>query len=356
MTSTSHHDDYAYDSDVEFDLRDQLDACTAARAALREVASSASAEREMALEALEAVTLERDKLRREIKPLKSALAEATKASTKRDDELQSLKFKSNQLLRHARDRDKDVVGKYACENETEEDIKHEEHVYIEAMATVHAAVELELIETREALRLALEEALDVQQNKEKLERMVRSLKDDNEELKARLEKEIQGREGDNKRHASDVQNETRRAERAEARARAAEEREEEVRRKAELRDEVARKIENAELIDFSVPAIPQGTSLEATNRQVSAGIEGLGGLEFALGNGGGVFSGVSDPNLDSSSAGNKSAPSTVRAFAVLAEHQKSIQTHIQALQRDRDRLVNTFGESVKKNVDGESLL
>jgi chromosome segregation ATPase len=101
--STSRRRDASDDAD---DLRQMLDAAEAARAALREVASSAAAEREMAFEARDAANAERDLLRGELEPLRASLAEATRALAQRDDETRSLRFKLDQLLRHARERDR----------------------------------------------------------------------------------------------------------------------------------------------------------------------------------------------------------------------------------------------------------
>jgi chromosome segregation ATPase len=153
--STSRRRDASDDAD---DLRQMLDAAEAARAALREVASSAAAEREMAFEARDAANAERDLLRGELEPLRASLAEATRALAQRDDETRSLRFKLDQLLRHARERDRVTTAtRPSSDRIEEEEEEEEERVYIEALATLSASSELELAETRGALRDARDE-------------------------------------------------------------------------------------------------------------------------------------------------------------------------------------------------------
>ena len=360
MASPSRFDDGAsYDSDDVDDLRDQLDAANAARAALREVASVASAEREMAVDKCALVTSERDAIRAEIGPTKVALAKATNALAKRDDEMRSLSFKCDALLRHARERDADAT-KYAHDRPTEtaDDVEKEEHIYIEAMATAAAACELELIETREALRSAREESFELGEANETLQRRARGLTADCLEMKTRLEKEIVGREDDVRRMAleatrmlAETQLATRRAEAAENRAAAAEDRfETRARARTETRAEFFEGIDAPASFKLGT-----GTVDTALSTDTGTGTVNVQASSQSVDH----ETDERNPYVHLVSDTHKSAPSTATAFAALKEHQRSIQTHIEQLRRDRDRFANTFGsdaEKTKKRVEGESLL
>jgi chromosome segregation ATPase len=365
MASPSRFDDGAsYDSDDVDDLRDQLDAANAARAALREVASVASAEREMAVDKCALVTSERDAIRAEIGPTKVALAKATNALAKRDDEMRSLSFKCDALLRHARERDADATKyatKYAHDRPTEtaDDVEKEEHIYIEAMATAAAACELELIETREALRSAREESFELGEANETLQRRARGLTADCLEMKTRLEKEIVGREGDVRRMAleatrmlAETQLATRRAEAAENRAAAAEDRfETRARARTETRAEFFEGIDAPASFKLGT-----GTVDTALSADTGTGTVNVQASTQSVDH----ETDERNPYVHLVSDTHKSAPSTATAFAALKEHQRSIQTHIEQLRRDRDRFANTFGSGVEKKaerrVEGESLL
>lgn len=204
------------------DLRDMLDAAEAARAALREVASRAAAEREMAFEARDAAAAERDRLRGELEPLRASLAEATRVAARRDDEVISLRFKLDMLLRHARERDKDarafktrLTTDTYTSKESQEEVLVEERVYVEALATVSASAELELAETRDALRDARDEAAEVFAVCAATRRERDGFREEAERLRTEVKHEKALRVLEKKAHDAEMQSVTRRAEKAE---------------------------------------------------------------------------------------------------------------------------------------------
>lgn len=308
VASTSRRDA----SDDAADLRDMLDAAEAARAALREVASSAAAEREMAFEARDAATAECDRLRGELEPLRASLAKATRVAAQRDDETKSLRFKLEQLLRHARERDAGSRRARSRDaHESDSDDVTEERVYVEALATMSASAELELAETRAALRDARDEAAEVfsadaasRRERDDLRRERDDLRRDVERLREQLEREKASRAADQRAHDLEIAN-ARAA--TSARARAAD---------AEAELESRRKERNA---------------AAAFSRE-------RGGAA------GGVFATIGTSDRSEGEPAPARAPlktPTALALGALDEHRRSIRAHLEALQRDRETLART---------------
>ena len=339
--STSRRRDASDDAD---DLRQMLDAAEAARAALREVASSAAAEREMAFEARDAATAERDLLRGELEPLRASLAEATRALAQRDDETRSLRFKLDQLLRHARERDRVTTATRPSSDriEEEEEEEEEERVYIEALATLSASVELELAETRGALR-------DARDQVETFSSTVRSIRRErdalNEEvllLKTKLERAEALRETLERTHASEMSASTRRAEAAEAEARLL------IRESQKNEKEKAAREKDATRGD--VPVDPRKELSEEDVARVSS----RGDVDVVSAAHHRESSRASpeepeerlSPPMDAlkrkkKNDASRSSDATARAYEALDAHRRSIRAHLEALQRDRETLATT---------------
>ena len=340
--STSRRRDASDDAD---DLRQMLDAAEAARAALREVASSAAAEREMAFEARDAATAERDLLRGELEPLRASLAEATRALAQRDDETRSLRFKLDQLLRHARERDRVTTATRPSSDrieEEEEEEEEEERVYIEALATLSASVELELAETRGALR-------DARDQVETFSSTVRSIRRErdalNEEvllLKTKLERAEALRETLERTHASEMSASTRRAEAAEAEARLL------IRESQKKEKEKAARENDATRGD--VPVDPRKELSEEDVARVSS----RGDVDVVSAAHHRESSRASpeepeerlSPPMDAlkrkkKNDASRSSDATARAYEALDAHRRSIRAHLEALQRDRETLATT---------------
>ena len=339
--STSRRRDASDDAD---DLRQMLDAAEAARAALREVASSAAAEREMAFEARDAATAERDLLRGELEPLRASLAEATRALAQRDDETRSLRFKLDQLLRHARERDRVTTATRPSSDriEEEEEEEEEERVYIEALATLSASSELELAETRGALR-------DARDQVETFSSTVRSIRRErdalNEEvllLKTKLERAEALRETLERTHASEMSASTRRAEAAEAEARLL------IRESQKKEKEKAARENDATRGD--VPVDPRKELSEEDVARVSS----RGDVDVVSAAHHRESSRASpeepeerlSPPMDAlkrkkKNDASRSSDATARAYEALDAHRRSIRAHLEALQRDRETLATT---------------
>ena len=339
--STSRRRDASDDAD---DLRQMLDAAEAARAALREVASSAAAEREMAFEARDAATAERDLLRGELEPLRASLAEATRALAQRDDETRSLRFKLDQLLRHARERDRVTTATRPSSDriEEEEEEEEEERVYIEALATLSASSELELAETRGALR-------DARDQVETFSSTVRSIRRErdalNEEvllLKTKLERAEALRETLERTHASEMSASTRRAEAAEAEARLL------IRESQKKEKEKAARENDATRGD--VPVDPRKELSEEDVARVSS----RGDVDVVSAAHHRESSRASpeepeerlSPPMDAlkrkkNNDASRSSDATARAYEALDAHRRSIRAHLEALQRDRETLATT---------------
>ena len=336
------------------DLRDMLDAAEAARAALREVASSAAAEREMAFEARDAAAAERDRLRGELEPLRASLAEATRVAARRDDEVTSLRFKLEQLLRHARERDVDARATCARRTtdtlvyrskesqekdtyyETEETEEIEERLYVEALATVSASAELELAETRDALRDARDEAAEVSALVARTRRERDGFREEAERLRTEVKHEKALRVLEKKAHDAEMQSATRRAEKAEKAEKAFEA---ESQRRRERRLGASPRLEGG--------GAAQPTRMDAVCDATT---------------GSGFESGLSDtPNADvdsiernenerslrneSSTTFQKSETNenaSARALRRSVEtHRRSMRAHLDALARDREMLATT---------------
>lgn len=341
--STSRRRDASDDAD---DLRQMLDAAEAARAALREVASSAAAEREMAFEARDAANAERDLLRGELEPLRASLAEATRALAQRDDETRSLRFKLDQLLRHARERDRVTTATRPSSDRIEEEEEEEERVYIEALATLSASSELELAETRGALRDARDEVETFSSTNQSLRRERDALNEEVFVLKTKLERAEALRETLERTHASEMRASTRRAEAAEAEARLL------VREKKE-KEKAAR---DATRGDGPVDILPRKELSEEDVVCVSRGDVDVVSAAHHIDKGSRESPEEPEeplpPPMDGrDDARNASKAKNARAYEALDAHRRSIQTHLEALQRDRETLAST-----KRTVRSESYL
>ena len=337
--STSRRRDASDDAD---DLRQMLDAAEAARAALREVASSAAAEREMAFEARDAANAERDLLRGELEPLRASLAEATRALAQRDDETRSLRFKLDQLLRHARERDRVTTATRPSSDRIEEEEEEEERVYIEALATLSASSELELAETRGALRDARDEVETFSSTNQSLRRERDALNEEVFVLKTKLERAEALRETLERTHASEMRASTRRAEAAEAEARLlVREKKEKAARDATRGDGPVDILPRKELSEEDVVCVSRGdvdvvSAHHQSSRESPEEPEEIKDKE---------------PPIDGRDATRNASNATARAYEELDAHRRSIQTHLEALQRDRETLAMT-----KRTVSSESYL
>jgi hypothetical protein len=338
--STSRRRDASDDAD---DLRQMLDAAEAARAALREVASSAAAEREMAFEARDAANAERDLLRGELEPLRASLAEATRALAQRDDETRSLRFKLDQLLRHARERDRVTTATRPSSDRIEEEEEEEERVYIEALATLSASSELELAETRGALRDARDEVETFSSTNQSLRRERDLLTEEVLVLKTKLERAEALRETLERTHASEMRASTRRAEAAEAEARLlVRENKEKAARDATRGDEPVDVLPRKERKEEDVVCVSRGdvdvvSAHHQSSRESPEEPEEIKDKE---------------PPMDGrDDARTASKANNARAYEALDAHRRSIQTHLEALQRDRETLAST-----KRTVRSESYL
>jgi chromosome segregation ATPase len=338
--STSRRRDASDDAD---DLRQMLDAAEAARAALREVASSAAAEREMAFEARDAANAERDLLRGELEPLRASLAEATRALAQRDDETRSLRFKLDQLLRHARERDRVTTATRPSSDRIEEEEEEEERVYIEALATLSASSELELAETRGALRDARDEVETFSSTNQSLRRERDALNEEVLVLKTKLERAEALRETLERTHASEMRASTRRAEAAEAEARLL------VREKKE-KEKAAR---DATRGDGPVDILPRKELSEEDVVCVSRGdVDVVSAHHQSSRESPEEPEEPKEPPMDGhDDARTASKAKNARAYEALDAHRRSIQTHLEALQRDRETLAST-----KRTVRSESYL
>ena len=327
------------------DLRDMLDAAEAARAALREVASRAAAEREMAFEARDAAAAERDRLRGELEPLRASLAEATRVAARRDDEVTSLRFKLEQLLRHARERDKDARAfarttdtSQDTYEETEMDLITEERVYVEALATVSASAELELAETRDALRDARDEAAEVFARVARTRRERDGFREEAERLRTEVKHEKALRALEKKAHDAEMQSVTRRAEKAE---------------KAEKALEAESQRRREQRLRIASPRVEGGGAAEPT--RVTDACDATTGSGFGQ-------TRVSDTpknavdsierNENERSLRNESSTTfqksetnenaSARALRRSVEtHRRSMRAHLDALARDREMLATT---------------
>ena len=338
------------------DLRDMLDAAEAARAALREVASSAAAEREMAFEARDAAAAERDRLRGELEPLRASLAEATRVAARRDDEVTSLRFKLEQLLRHARERDVDARATCARRTtdtlvyrskesqekdtyyETEETEEIEERLYVEALATVSASAELELAETRDALRDARDEAAEVSALVARTRRERDGFREEAERLRTEVKHEKALRVLEKKAHDAEMQSATRRAEKAE---------------KAEKALEAESQRRREQRLRIASPRVEGGGAAEPT--RVTDACDATTGSGFGQ-------TRVSDTpknavdsierNENERSLRNESSTTfqksetnenaAARALRRSVEtHRRSMRAHLDALARDREMLATT---------------
>jgi chromosome segregation ATPase len=339
--STSRRRDASDDAD---DLRQMLDAAEAARAALREVASSAAAEREMAFEARDAANAERDLLRGELEPLRASLAEATRALAQRDDETRSLRFKLDQLLRHARERDRVTTATRPSSDRIEEEEEEEERVYIEALATLSASSELELAETRGALRDARDEVETFSSTNQSLRRERDALNEEVLVLKTKLERAEALRETLERTHASEMSASTRRAEAAEAEARLlVREKKEKAARDATRGDVPVDRSSRKELSEEDVVCVSSGDVdvvdvVSAAHHKSSR--ESPEEPEEPK-----------EPPIDGHDDARNASNATARAYEELDAHRRSIQTHLEALQRDRETLAST-----KRTVRSESYL
>jgi uncharacterized protein YbaA (DUF1428 family) len=319
-----------------------LDAAEAARAALREVASSAAAEREMAFEARDAANAERDLLRGELEPLRASLAEATRALAQRDDETRSLRFKLDQLLRHARERDRVTTATRPSSDRIEEEEEEEERVYIEALATLSASSELELAETRGALRDARDEVETFSSTNQSLRRERDALNEEVLVLKTKLERAEALHETLERTHASEMSASTRRAEAAEAEARllVREKKEKEKAARDATRGDVPVDPRAQELSEEDVVCVSRG-DVDVVSAHHQSSRESPEEPEEPK-----------EPPMDGhDDARTASKAKNARAYEALDAHRRSIQTHLEALQRDRETLAST-----KRTVRSESYL
>ena len=334
------------------DLRDMLDAAEAARAALREVASRAAAEREMAFEARDAAAAERDRLRGELEPLRASLAEATRVAARRDDEVTSLRFKLEQLLRHARERDVDArafarrttdtlyTSKESQEKdtyyETEETEEIEERLYVEALATVSASAELELAETRDALRDARDEAAEVSALVARTRRERDGFREEAERLRTEVKHEKALRVLEKKAHDAEMQSATRRAEKAE---------------KAEKAFEAESQRRRERRLGAS-PRLEGGGAAQPTRMDAVCDATTGSGFESGLSDTPNADVDSIERNENERSSRNESSTTfqksetnenaSARALRRSVEtHRRSMRAHLDALARDREMLATT---------------
>ena len=355
--STSPYDG-GYASDDAEDLRDRLDAAEAARAALRQVASTAAAEREMAVEACASARAERDRLRSEMAPLRAALAKATESLARREDEARSMRFKTDQLLRHARDRDRRERGVvYFSEDEEEEGtgdagnqarrhasraLQKEERVYVEALATASACLELELRELHAELR-----ACRVQRDGAADE--CARLRDENAVLRARIAN--QESHANDARVSNGTSTSTTTCTRRDGRPNPTEiETETGAERRTPETSAAEASAAEASAAAASIPAervLSHGTNSAGAHDGFGGecfsgrSVEGTEGFDSViLGWNESLAGGKENPptESDADASDPASESSTARAYATLASHRASIQKHLEALQRDRDRL------------------
>jgi uncharacterized protein YbaA (DUF1428 family) len=309
------------------------------------VASSAAAEREMAFEARDAANAERDLLRGELEPLRASLAEATRALAQRDDETRSLRFKLDQLLRHARERDRVTTATRPSSDRIEEEEEEEERVYIEALATLSASSELELAETRGALRDARDEVETFSSTNQSLRRERDALNEEVLVLKTKLERAEALRETLERTHASEMRASTRRAEAAEAEARllVREKKEKEKAARDATRGDVPVDPRAQELSEEDVVCVSRGDVdvVSAAHHIDKSSRESPEEPEEPL-----------PPPMDGrDDARNASKAKNARAYEALDAHRRSIQKHLEALQRDRETLAST-----KRTAHSESYL
>ena len=336
------------------DLRDMLDAAEAARAALREVASSAAAEREMAFEARDAAAAERDRLRGELEPLRASLTEATRVAARRDDEVTSLRFKLEQLLRHARERDVDARATCARRTtdtlvyrskesqekdtyyETEETEEIEERLYVEALATVSASAELELAETRDALRDARDEAAEVSALVARTRRERDGFREEAERLRTEVKHEKALRVLEKKAHDAEMQSATRRAEKAE---------------KAEKAFEAESQRRREQRLGAS-PRLEGGGAAQPTRMDAVCDATTGSGFESGLSDTPNADVDSIERNENERSSRNESSTTfqksetnenaAARALRRSVEtHRRSMRAHLDALARDREMLATT---------------
>ena len=335
-----------------------LDAAEAARAALREVASSAAAEREMAFEARDAAATERDRLRGELEPLRASLTEATRVAARRDDEVTSLRFKLEQLLRHARERDVDARAcarrttdtlyrskesqeKDTYETEETEETEDttvlvEERLYVEALATVSASAELELAETRDALRDARDEAAEVSALVARTRRERDGFREEAERLRTEVKHEKALRVLEKKAHDAEMQSATRRAEKAE---------------KAEKAFEAESQRRRERRLGAS-PRLEGGGAAQPTRMDAVCDATTGYGFESRLSDAPNADVDSIERNENERSSRNESSTTfqksetnenaAARALRRSVEtHRRSMRAHLDALARDREMLATT---------------
>ena len=324
------------------DLRDMLDAAEAARAALREVASRAAAEREMAFEARDAAAAERDRLRGELEPLRASLAEATRVAARRDDEVTSLRFKLEQLLRHARERDKDarafktrLTTDTYTSKESQEEVLVEERVYVEALATVSASAELELAETRDALRDARDEAAEVFAVCAATRRERDGFREEAERLRVEVKHEKALRVLEKKAHDAEMQSVTRRAEKAEKAEKALEKAE--LRRRDEHLGASPRGEEGVGAAEPSrVTAVCDATTGSGFGTRLSTPNDNRDSIERSREH---SLRNTSTTTFQKSETNEDVAARALRRS--VETHRRSMRAHLDALARDREMLATT---------------
>jgi hypothetical protein len=218
-------------------------------------------------------------------------------------------------------------------------------VYIEALATLSASSELELAETRGALRDARDEVETFSSTNQSLRRERDALNEEVLVLKTKLERAEALRETLERTHASEMSASTRRAEAAEAEARLL------VREKKE-KEKAAR--------DATRGDVPVDTSSakRALGRRCRVCVSrrrgrGFGGASYKVR----ASLRKNRKSLKSlrwtvtTTRGTRRRRKTARAYEALDAHRRSIQTHLEALQRDRETLAST-----KRTVRSESYL
>jgi hypothetical protein len=196
-------------------------------------------------------------------------------------------------------------------------------VYVEALATVSASAELELVETRDALRDAREEAAEVSECVARTRRERDGFREEAERLKREVEHETALRSLDKKAHDAEMQSVTRRAEKAEA----------ELRRReascASARGEgggAAEPPRTTAVCDATGPEPEFDKSRFPTPNAVDP-IE------------------PSEPpvmrNTSTTLPKHTNEDETARAFAAVETHRRSMRAHLDALRRDREMLATT---------------
>ena len=194
------------------------------------------------------------------------------------------------------------------------------------MATVSASAELELVETRDALRDAREEAAEVSECVARTRRERDGFREEAERLKREVEHETALRLLDKKAHDAEMQSVTRRAEKAEA----------------ELRRREAGAFSARGKDGGAAELFRRGSPPRATRRDPNPGDKS----RFPTPNAVDPIE-PSEPvrkpvrNTSTTLPKHTNENETARAFAAVETHRRSMRAHLDALRRDREMLATT---------------